>query len=264
MEERAKKLKLEEIENLNILKDTPISIELLKSQGFNNISYLIKTNNKSYVLRVFKSAKSVNISREFEYHTQKIANSLKIAPKPIFINKEFMIYEYLKGIHKEQLSINEIKNLSFVIKKIHSIKLKTKPYNLKKDFKMYEKLFKDEKNLALLKELKIALRKAKKITNKDDDLVLSHFDLNPNNIIFFKNTIKIIDWEYAGTNDRFFDLASICVEFKLDKKEEKLFLKSYFKNINPTKEKLKKYQKKLKIFKIIYKNFCILWFNSQV
>lgn len=54
--------------------------------------------------------------------------------------------------------------------------------------------------------------------------------MNPKNIIFNKNKFKIIDWEYAGINDRFFDLASICIEFQLNKSEEKIVLSSYFKN----------------------------------
>ena len=87
-------------------------------------------------------------------------------------------------------------------------------------------------------------------------MVLSHHDLNPKNIIFNKNKIKIIDWEYAGINDRFFDLAAICIEFKLNKKEEELFLSYYLKKIDE-----KKYSK-LKYFKIIYKNLCDLWFEK--
>ena len=52
------------------------------------------------------------------------------------------------------------------------------------------------------------------------DFVLTHHDLNPKNIIFNKNNIKIIDWEYSGVNNKFFDLASICVEFNLNKKKD--------------------------------------------
>lgn len=253
-------MNIEEIKNLNIFGDLNISIEILKSQGFNNISYLIKTKNQNYVLRVFKSNQSVNISREFEFKTQEMANKLNIAPKPIFLNDNFMIYEYLNGIHKEKLSKNELKNLISTIKTLHSIKQKSKSYDFKKDFKGYKKNLKNKNSKDILKKLKSALKRSRKYKK---ELVLSHFYLNPKNILFSQNSVRIIDWEYAGTNDRFFDLASICIEFKLDKKMEKVALKSYFKTEALKRKKFKYYTKKLETFKIIYKSFCYLWFSSQ-
>ena len=82
------------------------------------------------------------------------------------------------------------------------------------------------------------------------EYVLCHHDLNPKNILF-SDDIKLIDWEYAGVNDRYFDLASIIVEFNLNKRNETLFMRSYSKKIN---------LKKLYMYKIIYKDLCRLWF----
>ena len=248
-------MNLEQIKNYNIFKEELLSLELLKNQGFNNISYLLKTTNKSYVIRVFKSNESVNISRKFEYKIQKKAYKIAIASKPIFLNDKFMIYEYQKGIHKTKLSKIELKNLVLKIKKFHNFKIKDKPYDLKLDLKNYsEKL-----TTKISKKLIDKCFKSIKILEKQKyEPVLTHHDLNPKNIIFSRNSIKIIDWEYAGVNDRFFDLASLCIEFKLNKNEEKIVLNSYFK----TK---KSYHKiKLKHYKIIYDSFCKLWFEANI
>ena len=102
-------MNLEQLKNYNIFKEELESLELLKNQGFNNISYLLKTAKKSYIIRVFKSNDSVNISREFEYKIQKKAYKKDITSRPIFLNEEFMIYEYTKGIHKSKLSKIELK-----------------------------------------------------------------------------------------------------------------------------------------------------------
>ena len=107
---------IEKLKKYNIFKEELLSLELLKNQGFNNISYLLKTTKKIYVIRVFKSNESVNISREFEYKIQKKAYKKNIASKPIFLNKEFMIYEYEKGIHKTKLSNFELKELILKVK----------------------------------------------------------------------------------------------------------------------------------------------------
>ena len=246
-------LNLNLLKTHNIFKEELLSLEILKNQGFNNVSYLLKTTGKSYIIRVFKSNESVNISREFEFKTQKKAHKQKIAPKAIFLNSEFMIYEYKKGIHKTKLKNSDIKNLAKQIKKLHKIKTKAKTYDLKSDLLNYKKMLKDKKSKKIISESLKSLKKLKKFKK---ELVLTHHDLNPKNIIFNKNKIKIIDWEYAGINDRFFDLAAVCIEFKLNKKEEELFLSYYLKKIDKNK------YSKLKNFKTIYKNLCDLWFEK--
>ena len=82
-----------------------------------------------------------------------------------------------------------------------------------------------------------------------------HF-INPKNIIFYKNSIKFIDWEYAGVNDCFFDLATICIEFNLNKKEQNYLLKKYFKKVK------KEYKVSLEVYIKIYKALCELWFKA--
>lgn len=247
-------LNLKLLKSYNIFKEELLSLEVLKTQGFNNISYLLRTAKKSYILRVFKSNESVNISRDFEFKTQSKAYKQNIAPKPIFLNEEFMIYEYSKGIHKTKLKKLDIKTLAKQIKKLHKIKVQARTYDLNNDLLNYKIHLKDKESKKFIKESLNSLKKLKKFKKH---LVLTHHDLNPKNIIFNKNNIQIIDWEYAGVNDRFFDLASICIEFKLNRKDEKLFLDNYFKKSNITQ------YSKLKYFKIIYKNLCNLWFKMM-
>ena len=247
-------MNIEQFEKYNIFKNEEIlSLELLKNQGLNNISYHLKTSKNSYVIRVFKSIDSVNISRSFEFETQKKAYKNNIATKPIFFNENFMIYEYKKGIHKKNLLSFDVKNLALKIKKLHNINAKTKAYDIKKDLQYYKKNLKDEKNQKLITQCFKSLNNLKKYKK---ELVLTHHDLNPKNIIFHNSSIKIIDWEYAGLNDKFFDLASICVEFKFNKTKEKLFLKKYLLNYS------KKNKTKLSHYKIIYTNICKLWFET--
>jgi thiamine kinase-like enzyme len=229
-----------------------LSLELLRNQGFCNINYHLKTSKNSYILREFKSDKTVNISREFEYKIQKKAFKKQIAAKPIFFdkNKEFMIYEFLVGNHKEKLNKSEIKSLVKAVKKLHSIKVHTKKMNLKNELKQYIHLSSKKAK----KSLDICKIELKKLEKYDEIIVPCHHDLNPKNILFWKNSIKFIDWEYAGLNDCFFDLASICFEFDLNKKEKEYLLKKYFDKLR------KKDILKLESYIKIYKHICKLWF----
>ena len=57
---------------------------------------------------------------------------------------------------------------------------------------------------------------------------LCHNDLVEGNFLFTKNNIFLIDYEYAGLNDYYFDIASFISENNLDYQETVTFLKAYF------------------------------------
>ena len=101
------------------------SINLFKNQGLCNTNYLVKTEKKAYVLRVFHSNRSVNINREFEYQAQKKAHNQNISAKPYYFDKKnsLLISKYIKGEHKDRLNNTQLKVLIKKVKKIHKIKL---------------------------------------------------------------------------------------------------------------------------------------------
>lgn len=247
-------MKIKTLKKYKLFKNKKLKeLELLKNQGFCNINYLLKDENKKYLIRVFKDNSSVNISREFEYKTQKKAFRKNLAAKPLLLTKKFMVCEYLEGTHKYKLKSNELKELVKNIKKLHKIKSCVKVYNFKKDLKYYKDILKDKTSKKLIKSLK---QEIKNLKSYKLQVVTTHHDLNPKNIIFHKNTIKLIDFEYAGVNDCFFDLASICCEFKLKKKEERTLLFTYFNKVKTS------HKEKLNSYKIIYSLLCILWFKA--
>lgn len=62
----------------------------------------------------------------------------------------------------------------------------------------------------------------------DPDLVASHNDLNPNNMLFDGQQIWIIDWEAAFRNDRYVDLAIAARPFVTNEAQETVYLQAYF------------------------------------
>lgn len=207
------------------------NITLIKNQGLCNVAYISKVKDKKYFLKKFIYT---GIDRKLEFKIQNSAYKVGIAAKPILVNKKYMVCEFLKGNYKQKLNRKDLKLLARALKKLHKIKIVKKQTVLK---------IKDKKaNQALLK-----LQKMQK------ELVLTHHDLTTNNIIFDKK-VKFIDWEFSGKNDRYFDLASICVEFKLHKKDEDYFFKNYNRKIN---------RKKLKFFKIVYIALCEEWLKNK-
>lgn len=230
----------EYLQQYSIFKTQKIqSLTLLQEQGFSNTNYMLITNVSKYIVRYFKQD---DIDRDFEFRVQLLGYECGVAAKPLWIdiNNNIMVSEYIEGYHKARLNTADTKAIAILLRKLHSIAIDKKPHKLKEI-------------LASSIELDDAFDM---IGEHKPELVLCHHDLNPQNIIF-GNTIKLIDWEYAGVNDRYFDLASICVEFNLNSLEEDILLVAYFdyaKTIN---------HEKLSAFKIIYKALCSQWWKER-
>jgi thiamine kinase-like enzyme len=222
------------------LKDPIKTLSLLPQQGYCNINYLAITENTRYLLRKLQPN---TIDRAFEFKVQQEAHKRKLGAKPFHYDAEnyLIISDFLEGKHKSKLTPRELRTLATTLRSLHKIKLRTKHYRLKKDFK--------PKHTKALKALK-------KLNNEPKEPVLTHHDLNPKNILFHNQRVKFIDWEYTGINDRYFDLATIAAEYHFNKREERYFLRSYFKN------SAKINLKKLHLYKELYTILCSLWFKN--
>jgi thiamine kinase-like enzyme len=62
----------------------------------------------------------------------------------------------------------------------------------------------------------------------DADLVASHNDLKPQNIIFDGERILLVDWEAAFLNDQYVDLAVVANFIVKDEAQEEGYLMAYF------------------------------------
>jgi thiamine kinase-like enzyme len=218
-----------------------LNVKRFKEQGFNNIHFKVKTPNQNYMLREFKLQ---GVDRELEFKVQRMAYQLKLAPKGYFLDapNHIMLSAYVKGKHLFDLKKKALKSLAKMLRKLHTLSIEAKPYDLESAIKVKTK------------KVKNAFQTLEK---EPKEWVLCHHDLNPKNIIFAKKKIQLIDWEFAGMNDRYFDLASVCVEYKLSQKQQRVFLKNYLGKEKPN-------AKKLKAYKVLYKALCKEWFEKNL
>jgi thiamine kinase-like enzyme len=79
-----------------------------------------------------------------------------------------------------------------------------------------------EKHLTFYGELAAAY------PGKNTDLVSSHNDLNPGNVLFQKDRVLLVDWESAFAADRYVDLAALANFFTTEESQKELVLQSYF------------------------------------
>lgn len=66
----------------------------------------------------------------------------------------------------------------------------------------------------------------------DGDLVPCHNDLLPGNVLFGDGRAWLLDFEYAGNNDRYFDLANLSVNCGLDAAADERLLQLYFGEVD--------------------------------
>lgn len=219
--------------------DSIQSVTLLKTQGFCNENYLLQTTHNTYLLRKFK----LENNRKREFRVQKEAYKKKIAAKPLLLDEEngLMICNFIEGKHKEKLNRQDLTQLSIFLQKLHKTEIRQTPIDLKKFFTSPSKEI--HKAFQIIQKYKV-------------ENVLCHNDLNLKNILFSGKNMKFIDWEFATVNDRYFDLACVCVECDLNKKEEAYFLARYFGR------RTKANQDKLNAYKSIYKALCLQWFDA--
>ena len=231
---------------IELLKVHPFFIEkniescsLLENQGYCNENYLLVADGLKYIVRkVLRD----DIERDFEWKVHHLAYMQQITAEAILFNKsdDFMVFEFLKGEHKLFTSEDDLKVLAKTIQKLHNITIDAKPVEI-----------------IIAEKTDEVLKAFTAIENYTIEYVLCHNDLNPQNLLWYKKELKFIDWEYAGVNDRYFDLACVCVEFKLNDGMQDLFLNTYFENEAYMLEKLEAY-------KVIYRVLCEEWFKDDL
>jgi len=230
-----------DLSNYPLFQDNDIkSLTLLSDQGFSNKNYTFQDRNTTYLLRKFILH---GRDRTLEYKIQLLAYEENIAAKPFMLDldNELMICEFLEGEHRSTLAKEDLLELVKVLKKLHAIKIDSEPVKLEGLFTLKTKELEEAFNI---------------LEEYPKEMLLCHNDLNPKNLIFSNNSLKCIDWEFAGMNDLYFDLASVSVEFSLDDEMEEYFLAQYFEVISWNKSKLEAY-------KTIYIALCKQWFQTQ-
>jgi thiamine kinase-like enzyme len=219
------------------LKTTPLE------GGITNLNYRIDAEGgDSYVLRITGAdTELLGINRDAEHQANKLAGELGIAPEVVyFIEPEgYLVTRYVDGRplpDDEMRKPENIRRVAEAIRKFH-----TSGATLLNTFNVFRRIemltATSQKNncrfpanfdwlMQRLREVEAALLKDPYTpTPCHDDLLNGNF--------LDDGSIRILDWEYAGMGDIFFDLANFCHHHHLNEDEVRHWLQSYFGEVTP-------------------------------
>ncbi len=218
------------------LTDKKVKTITKYDDGFSNQVYLI---NDAYVLKTPKEfiAPFIDYKNE-KYILEVLKDNKNVVNTYLYdINSKTLI---MKVVHQarlyNQLEKNQIILLAKALKKLHKIEdFNIEPFKMVDRLKLYKTYSKEPIDGRY--ERKIINRINKGI--KKERLCLCHNDLVRNNLLFKYNNVVLIDFEFAGLNYLYFDLASFISENNLNDEQKNIFLKAYF-GYRLNKNKIKK------------------------
>jgi thiamine kinase-like enzyme len=204
--------------------------------GMTNQNYRVDVGKKSYALRISgDKTEMLGINREYEYRTQTIAGELGIAPEVVaFIEPEgYLVTRFIEGrpIPPEELRQPEnLLRVAAVLNEIHSMPSIPGVFSPFQVVRNYEKIAREhyvsfpEKFDWLINQMndaEAAMANTSRIQRPcHNDLLNGNFLLG--------NKLYVLDWEYAGMGDVFFDLANFSNNHELSENEDHLLLDCYF------------------------------------
>jgi tRNA A-37 threonylcarbamoyl transferase component Bud32 len=218
--------------------------------GLSNDNFLIRTKQKGYLLKCYKSHWPA-----IGLEAQRFLSEFNICPAPVWLDKKNSraVFNYIEG-NTAQSDIT----LSFINKlaQVHNYTVSTALMDIAKELHFYQ-------NTGVYTQYKPQIEQAlKAVAAMQFDEGFCHNDLVKDNIIVNASGMYLIDFEYAKTNDVYFDLASLAISFNLSEQNERALLADY-ENCTVRKNKFTQSIDKLNCYKLLYLVLCIGWYEQR-
>ncbi len=236
--------------------------------GITNKNYKITLDGESFVLRMGgNETKHLGIDRAVEYECSRLASQIGVAPDPVaFIAPEgFILARFIsgKGMSAEEIGTEE--NIKRVLESMKAYHALEKFPGFFSPFRVAEEYAKTARgfNVQLPAKMDWYLEKSSEIEKAmyaREPLALRpcHNDLLNGNFIDDGSRIRILDWEYAGMGDVFFDLGNFAVQHEFTVVQDNILLRTYFDN--PTASQ----HAHLKLMKIMSDLREAMWAQVQI
>jgi len=168
--------------------------------GLNNHSFKVFTEGGIYFVRLNATIAGVNRRRE-AYILDRIA-PLNITPKVIIndLENNYLLTEWSAGKVWQAGDFNQARLLAALVKqlhKVHAINYTDEDNEIESRLDQRLLSYATNQNPSISARLKTHINKLHDLEFWANNTYLTHFDLNPRNIIG-RNPPLLLDWEFAG------------------------------------------------------------------
>jgi thiamine kinase-like enzyme len=207
--------------------------------GITNRNFRVIFGGTDYVLRLpGKRTELLGIDREAECIATKAAAGLGFAPRVVTLLEDpsCLVTAFLPGEHVHAAELRKpdaIREVARNLRALHDSGTKLPkdfdPFRLMED---YAQTARDhgaevpegyDEALATTKEIEEAIR-----GEPGHEPVPAHNDLLPANFLQGDDRLQLLDWEYTGMGDRWFDLGNFAANNELNDEQEAQLLEAYF------------------------------------
>ena len=229
--------------------------------GMTNDSYVFKYKNKRYIYRIPGKGSSELVNRQREYEAYKAIRWLNISDVIIYYDKKtgIKISEFIENAHTcNPYNMREttacllfVKNNLHKLNKFINSRIDLPDMILKYQSLMGKSKYADHEDITTK-----VLQKVRYYRKGRHDYCLCHFDLNPDNFLLTKSGhIHLLDWEYAGMHDPWYDVAGWIVYKKYDKDMVDNIFEAYLER-GATAAEFKKFYACIAAMGLLWSNWC--------
>ena len=217
-------VEVDEIKNITVLK-----------KGMTNRSFLFECQNQKYIMRIPGEGTDHLINRKEEADVYQALENRQICDDVLYMNPDngYKITAYLEdATNCDAENWNEVEACMTKLREFHELNLTVDHrFDIFGQIDFYESLWNGEKSYFKDYETtKAAIFELKKwIDTLEKNETLVHIDAVPDNFLFTKDGIRIIDWEYAGMQDPHVDIAMFCIYSLYSREQVDHLIDLYFK-----------------------------------
>ena len=217
-------VEVDEIKNITVLK-----------KGMTNRSFLFECQSQKYIMRIPGEGTDHLINRKEEADVYQALENRQICDDVLYMNPDngYKITAYLEdATNCDAENWNEVEACMTKLREFHELNLTVDHrFDIFGQINFYESLWNGEKSYFKDYETtKAAIFELKKwIDTLEKNETLVHIDAVPDNFLFTKNGIRIIDWEYAGMQDPHVDIAMFCIYSLYSREQVDHLIDLYFK-----------------------------------
>ena len=211
--------------------------------GITNRNFKISVGEDTFVLRIGgKDTALLGIDRNHEHEASSVAAALGVGPEVIrFVEPDgYLVTRFVAGapVAAEELKQpDRLREFAQTLRRVHD----GPPIVARFDsFRVVESYCATA--IAHGVAVPTPYEEAKRVANEVESargrpaVATCHNDLLNANLIATDDGLVIVDWEYAGMGDRFFDLANFAANHGLSEDENRTLLTGYFGELRPEDE----------------------------